>query len=127
MKKCFLILISGLLFSSINLFSQTSDSTVNQLLRLDSSYYSNKPLDSIIADLPAGYLEMKIRGIRGTARFITVLYPNRVWIELHVRQFSHMNPYNRNRNWDINEMRKESLYLISVKKGAECYRGCPEY
>lgn len=106
---------------------QTADSTVNQLLSIDSVLFLNRPLDSIIQVLPAGYTGMKIFGIRNTARFLRLLYPNKVWIELHVRQFNYMNPVDGNNTWNIVQMRKENLHSIKIYKGSVCYAGCPAY
>lgn len=106
---------------------QTNDSTVNQLLSINSALFLNKPLDSIIQVLPAGYTGMKIFGIRNTARFLRLLYPNKVWIELHVRQFNYMNPVDGNNSWNIAQIRKENLQAIKIYKGSVCYVGCPPY
>ncbi len=77
--------------------------------------------------MPSGYISMKIYGIRNTARMLSVKYPNKVWIELHVRHFNYLNETDPNNAWDITLMRKENLYKVSVYKRATCYSGCPEY
>lgn len=125
-KQLFSLLINFALFNHSG-FSQTSDSTLNQLLSINKLRFINKPLDSIIAILPSGYTTLKIFGIRNTARKLNVVYPNQVWIELHVRQFNFMNPVDTSRTWDISLMRKEDLYNISIYKGKNCFSGCPDY
>lgn len=125
MKKILLITIV-FLFSKEG-FSQSSDPNLNDLVNINKSLFINKPLDSIISILPSGYIEMKVIGIRKTARNLRVMYPNRVWIDLHVRQFTHMNPVDPNRTWNVSQMRQETLHSVSVYKGVECYEGCPVY
>lgn len=112
-------------FSS-KLHCQSTDSRVNALMAINESHYIGKPLDSIIAVLPAGYIEMKIIASthRYTARKIRVKYANEVWIELHVREFTHMNPRDENRIWNITLMRKEKLYKTVIYKHTECFRNC---
>ena len=126
MKKHLYIIVLTISFAKIS-SGQTSDSILNQLLNINTAYYLNKPLDSIIAILPSGYIEMKVFGIRNTARKLNILYPNRVWIELHVRQFSYMSPVDHNRVWNTTLMRKENLDKIAIYKGVNCYAGCPNY
>ena len=127
MKKCLFPPLIFFLFSCIQSQAQHPDTTLNQLLAINASHYINKPLDSIISVLPDGYTQLRVSGWRKTARFITVSYPNKLWIELHVRQFSYMNPVDPNHVWDINLMRLENLHHISISKGGTCYVGCPDY
>jgi len=125
MKKLFLLII---VFSSLSKrsSSQTADTTVNALLAIDESHFINKPLDSIMAVLPPGYIQIRIfsGGHQYTARKIGVLYPNRVWIDLHVREFTNMNPVDTNRVWDITLMRREKLFRTAIYKHNTCYTNC---
>jgi hypothetical protein len=116
-----------ILFGNNKAYTQTTDSTLNQLLNIDSASFVNKPLDSIIAVLPAGYIEMRVVGFRNTARNLRIMYANRVWIDLHVRQFNYMNPVDIYRIWNISLMRKESLNKVAIYKGVNCYKGCSNY
>lgn len=110
-------------------FSQTSDSTVNALLAMNETDYINKPLDSIIAHLPPGYIRIKVHASTHyyTVRCLNILYPNEVWIDLHVREFTHINPRNDNRDWNISLLRKEKLYKTVIYKHIVCYRNCDVY
>jgi len=127
MKRYIFILFISVSLVSIKANGQTQDTTLNQLLAINKSNYHNRPLDSIIAVLPTGYTKMKIYGIRNTARMLLVGYPNKVWIELHVRQFNYMNPVDPNNVWNIAQMRLENLHSVTVYKGVNCYEGCPNY
>lgn len=124
MKKIYVlvVLITFLVFKNVS--AQTTDSTLNMLLIINENQFINKPLDSIICILPTGYIKMKVRGIRTTARKITVLYPNKVWIELHVRDLTHMNPEDYNRDWSLPLMRQEKLFKTVIYKHNTCYRNC---
>ncbi|MBL7729615.1 MAG: hypothetical protein JNM88_00440 [Chitinophagaceae bacterium] len=125
------VLFFALIFSLLSerAFSQTSDSTVNALLAIDEGQFINKPLDSIIALLPPGYIDIRIihGGHRYTARKLKFLYPNRVWIDLHVREFNFMNPLDTSQVWNITLMRKEKLYKTVIYKHVNCYRNCDVY
>jgi hypothetical protein len=127
MKKYIAIAIIAALFTGNKVSSQTNDSTLNRLLNIDSALFVSKPLDSIIAILPSGYIQMRVVGIRNTARNLRIMYSNRVWIDLHIRQFNYMDPVDVNRAWNVPLMRKEILYKISVYKGVHCYTGCLTY
>ncbi len=127
MKKYLILLIILTSLFGKQATGQASDSTVNALLAINESQFVNKPLDSIIAALPPGYIQMKIVGIRKTARHLRVMYPNRVWIDLHVRQFNYMNPVDASEIWNVTLMRKENLNHRVIYKGVKCYAGCPEY
>jgi hypothetical protein len=126
MKKY--IILFALAFFSIaqKTVAQTSDSTVNSLLAIDENPYIGKPLDSIISVLPSGYIEIKIvaGGHRYTARKLRIRYSNEVWVELHVREFSFMNPVDTNRGWNIPLIRQEKLYRTVIYKNVDCYRNC---
>ncbi len=124
MKKYIISLIVLVIMFSNKTIAQTNDSVVNRLLQIDESLFINKPLDSIIAKLPSGYISMKVYGLRATARSLVFLYPNRVWIDLHVRQFSYMNPVDENKVWNALLMRKEPLFKTAIYKGSICYRNC---
>lgn len=126
-KRLLYILVVFFLFQTKDANSQTSDSTLNQILSINKANFTNKSLDSIITVLPNGYLSMKVYGIRNTARMLKISYPNNVWIELHVRQFSHMNPVDSANQWNTAQMRLENLHSASVYKGLICYEGCPTY
>lgn len=104
--------------------AQLQDSNLTSLLAINESAFINKPLDSIISALPSGYQKMVIYGTRRTARKLTIKYPNEVWIELHVRQFSHMNPVDQNKVWNTSQMRQENLFRTVIYQNNRCYRNC---
>ncbi|HEY0750086.1 MAG TPA: hypothetical protein VGD26_02955 [Chitinophagaceae bacterium] len=124
MKNILSVLVVSLFLFAKTTVAQTSDSIVNALLAINESQYINKPLDSIISVLPSGYTSMKIYGSRNTARALMVTYPNKVWIELHVREFTHMNPEDRTWTWNQTLMKKEKLYKSLIQKKDTCYRNC---
>lgn len=125
MKKILITLLITLGFSLAK--AQTSDSTANKLIGINETLWVGKPLDSLINALPSGYTSMKVFGIRNTARFLGIRYPNRIFIELNVREFHFMEPNDPNWIWNVNLMRKEKLHSITVYYGTRCYKGCPQY
>lgn len=126
MRKVIFIVTITLISTLQKTSAQTSDTTLNALLAIDENQFIGKPVDSIMAALPSGYIQIKIfaGGHQYTARKIGVMYPNRVWVELHVREFTHMNPRNDNKAWDIALMRKEKLYKTVIYKSVDCFRNC---
>lgn len=126
MKTIINIILILLLLNFKQVNGQTSDSTVNALLAIDETQFINKPLDSIIAVLPPGYIRIQIfsGGHLYTARKLNILYPDRVWIDLHVREFTNMNPVDTNRIWDVTLMRREKLFRTAIYKHNTCYRNC---
>jgi hypothetical protein len=113
-------------FAIVESEAQPTDSRLNVLLAIDESQFINKPLDSIIALLPPGYTRIKIYsgGHQYTARCLNISYPNKVGIDLHVREFTNMNPLDTNRVWNISLMRKEKLFRTVIYKHNDCYRNC---
>lgn len=124
MIKIFVLFSLMTILSSEKATAQTQDSTLNALLAINETLFINKPLDSLIYVLPSDSIEMKIFGHSKTARKVSILYPNRVWIELHVREFTHMNPADPNRVWNISQMRKEKLFKTVIYQKNTCYRNC---
>ena len=122
MKRVVLVVL--VVTGSLVALSQTPDSIANKLIAIDETAFIGKPLDSVISVLTPGYIETKVVGLRGTARKLVFLYPNRVWIELHVREFVFINPYSRSQSWDIALFRKEKLYRTVIYKKQDCFRNC---
>lgn len=109
-----------------NTYCQTSDTTLNKLIAINETNYRGKPLDSILSVLPPEFIQMKVVSShhRYTVRFLRVKYANDVWIELHVREFTHMNPVDKNYNWDMNLMKKEKLYRAVIYQKNDCFLNC---
>jgi hypothetical protein len=127
MKKYIVAFATLFCLTSHKMFGQTSDPLTNQILAVGESQYIGKPLDSLINALPSGYLQMKIVAdgrSRITARKLRIIYPNQVWIDLHVKEYANMNPVDENRIWSVTLMRKEKLYITVVYKHINCYRNC---
>jgi len=109
----------------------TDSILIAQLTSLNLASYQNKPVDSLLAHLPAGYTTMKIGGWRSQrlAEVLYVIYPGKVSVGIHVRNFQFMNPKlantsNPTQNWDINLFRKESITFTIIFKDSLCINGC---
>lgn len=123
MKEIVTLLTLTCILSTKQAKAQT-DPNLSALLAINETQFLGKPLDSIISVLPTGYSKMVIYGSHITARKITILYPNRVWIELHVREFSHMLPADTKKEWNLTLMRQEKLYKTVIYQHNNCYRNC---
>jgi hypothetical protein len=111
--------------------SNPSDTLTNQLSALNLSEYNGKPVDSLLAHLPAGYTTLKIGGWRSQrlAEVLYILYPNNISVGIHVRHFQFMNPHldntpNPAENWNITLFKKEAIYFTIIFKGPVCINGC---
>lgn len=98
---------------------------VDSLMEIDETKYIGKPLDSIILKLPQSYMMQQVYGLFNLkARLLRIVYANDVWIDLHVREFTHMNPIDSNGVWDMNLMRKEKLYGVAIYNDINCLKNC---
>lgn len=94
--------------------AQTSDSTYNAINSVNFTQYINKPIDSILSVLPINYLEIKLYGhlTSNKVRYLAIEYAGGTQIYLFVKYFSHMNPVDPNRIWDLNLFKLENLSQI---------------
>ena len=123
MKKYFLSLLLLIAFCNSKALSQLSyclieishrnqtDTVPAYLASLNLELFKNKPVDSFLAKIPAGYIKMKIYGGDNPkiARKMFISYPNDVFIKIIVDEFQYMNPRSESRTWDINLFRKEKI------------------
>lgn len=108
-----------------------ADSLTNQLSAIKLLQYNGKPVDSLLAHLPAGYTSMRISGWRSQrlAEVLYILYPNNISVGIHVRYFQFMNPHlantaNPTENWSISLFKKETIYFSIIFKDPDCINGC---
>lgn len=107
------------------------DTLITQLSALNLLQYQGQPVDSLLAHLPGGYITMKIGGWRSQrlAEVLYVIYPNKVSVGIHVRNFQYMNPHlvntsNPKQNWDIALFRKETITFTIIYNNKSCINGC---
>lgn len=113
-------------------FDFTTDSVlIAQLASLNLASYQNKPVDTLLVHLPAGYTTMKIGGWRSQrlAEVLYIIYPGKISVGIHVRNFQFMNPHlvntsNPTQNWDINLFKKESIAFAIIYNDSFCINGC---
>ncbi len=93
--------------------------------------YQGKPVDSLLAHIPSGYIAMQIGGWRSQrlAETLYITYPGKIYFEIHVRDFQFMNPHlvntsNPTQNWDISLFRKEKITYSIIFNGPACINGC---
>lgn len=108
-----------------------TDTLLIQLASLNLSQFQGQPVDSLIAHLPSGYLSMKIGGWRSQklAEVLYIIYPNKVSVGIHVRNFQFMNPHlenssNPKQNWDITLFRQEAITFTIIYNKNICINGC---
>lgn len=117
------------------LFSRYShpanDTLITQLSAINLSQFQGQPVDSLLAHLPPGYIMMKIGGWRSQrlAEVLYIVYPDKVSVDIHVRNFQFMNPHLVNtptptQNWDISLFRKEPITFAIIFNGSVCINGC---
>lgn len=108
-----------------------ADTLTCQLSAINLSQYIGKPVDSLLAHLPAGYTSLQIGGWRSQrlAEVLYILYPNNISVGIHVRNFQFMNPQlvntpNPTENWNITLFKKETISFSIIFKGPVCINGC---
>lgn len=134
MKLKLIITISFLLyftniFANSNQIPQT-DTTLDKLIKIDFSAYTNKIVDTLFGKLPIGIIKSKVgpfgRSDYGDALYIK--YPNGVLLLIKVDTFNFMNPRRRRNklenNWRVDLFKKEKISFVILYNGSECIKGC---
>jgi hypothetical protein len=107
-----------------------TDPVITQIQSLDFSHFAGKPVDSLLAYLPKGYIEMRIQPsiVLKRAAYLVIKYTPDTYVYIAVRSFSFMNPEfsttgSPTQNWDINLFKKEVLSFAIAFNGS-CFNGC---
>ena len=103
-----------------------TDSIPAILAALNVDTFKTKPIDSFLTKIPTGYLSMRIfaHGNPKYAETLAVIYPNKVFIEIYVYDFQHMDPRSETFTWDMDLFRKEKIHHIVIYNGVTCINGC---
>jgi hypothetical protein len=111
--------------------TQPSDTLITMLMSLDLSQYSGQPVDTLLAHLPSGIINMKITGWRSIRRaeILHIVYPNKVVVEIHVKHFQYMNPNwvtttTPAQHWSVTLFKKETIAHAVIFNGSVCINGC---
>lgn len=138
MKRTYLLFIFAILFAinskgnelNLSFSSRPTDTLMSYLEQVDIDNFKNKPIDSLLASIPATPIELKVFSTPSNrtwiflASHIQIKYPNGSMVVAYVKQFYHMNPYSAGFSWDVNLFRKENTYRIEVYKDAfTCING----
>jgi hypothetical protein len=115
-----------------SIISQSPPDTIIQILtNMNLDYYHGKPVDTLLAHLPVGIIDMKIRGWHNLRRadVLYVSYPNNVFLAIFVNKFKFMNPNGAGNNppslnWDLVLFKKEDISYIIAFNGTQCLNGC---
>ena len=117
--------------NEINHFDIPNDTIILQLATLNLTQFQGQPVDTLLSHLPSGYTSMKIGGWRSQrlAEVLYVIYPNKVYVAIHVRNFQYMNPQLANtstpeQNWDISQFRREAITFTIIFNDSVCINGC---
>lgn len=138
MKKYIFLIVLIFSFSTSKSLSQINyclishdeafptDTVPTYLGSLNLEAFKGKPVDTILAKIPAGYISMNIYGGDNPKRAakLLVVYANHVVAEIHVRKFHFMNPWSDTMSWDMALFKKEKVYRIIIYSGSDCINGC---
>lgn len=109
----------------------TDTTLIAELAAINLIQYQGQPVDTLLAHLPPGYIIMKIGGWRSQrlAEVLYVIYPNKISVGIHVRNFQYMNPHlvdspNPKQNWSIPLFRKEAITYTIIYNNTTCINGC---
>jgi hypothetical protein len=108
-----------------------SDTLITQLSQLNLLQYQGQPVDTLLSHLPSGYISLKIGGWHSQrkAEVLYVIYPNKISVGIHVRNFQYMNPHlidapDPKQNWNVLLFRKETITYTIVFNNTTCINGC---
>lgn len=128
---CFCVTISANAKSSLNdPHKSYSDTLIFFLQQLNLNNYYNKPVDSLLAVIPATPDSMRVySNVDSRTRLffaseLTVWYPDGIFLRIFVTQFNFMNPYSSSLSWDSILFRKENIFKVSIYKDSfTCING----
>jgi hypothetical protein len=94
-----------------------SDSTIlDSLLSIDKSRFIGNAVDSFLNNktIPKYQEYIFVDGKPGMLTGLNLKYSDNIFVELEVTQFKHMNPFDVNRKWRLDELRKEKISEIRI-------------
>lgn len=106
--------------------SDTSSYPIQTYLQIDLNSYVNRSVNEFLNEIPLGYLISPIYS-EGNLRYasrLNIYYASNVSFVIRVREFTHMNPYSFDRNWDFNLFKLEKIFRIQLYEGSTCLNGC---
>lgn len=115
---------------SVRNYADTVEYPESHLRTLNTPDYLNRPINDFLAFLDVaapGYIVSRVFGYHGMrlATAIDIYYKNGLNFTIKVREFTHMQRYNENNEWDVNLFREEKADLIEFHKDGVCITGCP--
>lgn len=113
----------GILLIGIMNTTKAQSSIQTQLTSLNLTSLLNKPIDSLIAIIPAGYTEITVTSGCNVflAGGVIISYPNNFSIDISAKDFQFVTRSNINRlqpalAWPVNLMRKEKIGSVKIYK-----------
>ncbi len=101
---------------------------------LDLASYYGKPVDTLMAAIPANFYNLKVYG--GGISKSTIFYASEMPVYftplttsgpsmvVYVREFTHLTRYSSTRTWDVNLFRKEKIFKVSIYDSrGQCING----
>jgi hypothetical protein len=128
MKKYIVISFLTTLFS-ISKDAKCQSSLYNQLANFPLANYLNKPIDSLIVHLPAGFdtaFQISSNGTLTKGASLQINYPPnyQFWIEIYITDAQHINInypfvaiYRPDLAWPLALLRKEKIGSVSIYTG----------
>lgn len=118
----------------INLKINTVDTAgypQSTLMAIDIASYANRPVNDFLAALDVaapGYALSPVYGghsMRLASR-LNAYYLNGLAFVIVVTDFTHMQQFNSDSQWDVNLFRQEAISSIEFYKNDLCLSGCPD-
>jgi hypothetical protein len=126
MKKTIYLFGILLIFVSVRLVAQTTLET--QLRNFPITKYLNKPIDTLIANLPAGYdtaFEIGSTSSINKGASLQINYPNcQYWVYINITDAKYITVNKNTRNisyaqaWPLSLLRKEKVGSVTIYTGA---------
>ena len=91
---------------------------IDSLSRLNADKYIGKNITDFLKDENfSSYRKIQIGESRLlVACSMVIFYNNGIYMELIPIKFKFMNPYNKNREWNIEDFKKERIGIIKIYK-----------
>lgn len=95
----------------------TGDSiTLEYLVAMDKKKFKNKPVAEFLSSKEAaGWLELAFRhNEEGLLQGLKIKYSDSLYLNVYVEDFKHLPPFNPDKSWDMEALKKESIAEIRV-------------
>lgn len=113
-----------------NNYADTATFSQSELMAIDIASFSNRTVNEFLAALDVavpGYVLSRVYGGHSMrmASCLNVYFKNGLNFVIIVTEFTHLQQFNADSQWDVNLFRQETIASIEFHKNGQCLTGCP--